>query len=79
MNPDFATKAATFLRTQNAMREWHKAAVGNCITKDVSDAALGTGNFTQGIPAFWFARGIDGGAEGLSAPYARSAIVRRAI
>jgi len=80
MNPDFSTKAATFLRTQNAMKAWHVAAVGNCITKDVSDAVLGTGNFTQGVPAFWFARGIDGGSgDGLHAPYAASAWVRRAI
>ncbi|MDR3459559.1 MAG: phage portal protein [Verrucomicrobiae bacterium] len=77
MNPDYATRAANFLRTQNAMRDWHKVAF---ITKDVSDATIGTGNFTQGIPAFWFARGLDGGGgEGMNHPYAQSAWVRRAI
>jgi hypothetical protein len=77
MNPDFATKAANFLRTQNAMRKWHEVAF---ITKDVSDFTLGQGNFTQGVPAFWFARGLDGGgSDGMNRPYAQSAWVRRAI
>jgi len=50
------------------------------VAKDVSDATIGTGNFTQGVPAFWFARGLDGhGAAGISSPYAQSAWVRRAI
>jgi len=81
MNPDFATKIANFTRTQNAMREWHRiAAESGIISKDVTDAAIGTGAFTQGVPAFWFARGLDGGgAEGMNAPYASSAWVRRAI
>ena len=77
MNSVLETKISNFLRTQNAMRDWHKAAF---ITKDISDAVLGSGNFTQGIPAFWFARGLDGGGgEGLANPYASSAWVRRAI
>jgi len=80
MNADFTAKAANFLRTQNAMKAWHQAAVGTCLTKDVSDATLGMGNFTQGIPAFWFARGIGGGGGGgMTTPYAQSAWVRRAI
>jgi Phage portal protein/Phage Mu protein F like protein len=80
LNPDFVSKAERFIRTQNAMKAWHQAAVGTCLTKDVSDATLGMGNFTQGIPAFWFARGIDGGgSEGMTTPYAHSAWVRRAI
>lgn len=77
MNPDFATKIANFTRTQNAMREWHKVAF---LKRDVSDALIGQGNFTQGIPAFWFARGLDTvGSDGLHTPYAKSAWVRRAI
>lgn len=77
MNPDFATKAANFLRTQNAMRDWHKVAF---MTKDASDAIIGTGTFAQGIPAFWFARGVDGhGGDDMNHPYAQSAWVRRAI
>ena len=77
MSFNLAAKAETFLRTQNAMREWHKTAF---ITKDVTDASVGMGAFTQGVPAFWFARGLDGGgAEGLSSPYAASAWVRAAI
>ena len=81
MSPDFASKAENFIRTQNAMREWHRiASEGGLISKDVTDATIGTGAFTQGIPAFWFARGLDGGgAEGMHQPYAQSAWVRRAI
>jgi hypothetical protein len=81
MNPDFATKIANFTRTQNAMWEWHRiAAESGIISKDVLDATIGIGAFTQGVPAFWFARGLDGGgAEGMNAPYASSAWVRRAI
>lgn len=50
------------------------------VKRDPSDASIGTGNFTQGLPAYWFARGIGGeGCEGMSSPYAHSAWVRRAI
>ena len=50
------------------------------VKRDPSDASIGTGNFTQGLPAYWFARGIGGeGREGMSSPYAHSAWVRRAI
>jgi hypothetical protein len=77
MNPDFAIRAETFVRTQRAMLDWHKVAF---LTKDAADAAIGYGNFSQGIPAFWFARGIDGTpGDHLTEPYAASAWVRRAI
>ena len=48
--------------------------------RDPSDMSIGTGNFTQGVPAFWFARGVGhGSAENLYTPYAESAWVRSAI
>jgi hypothetical protein len=50
------------------------------VKRDPSDASIGTGNFTQGIPAFWFARSVEPGvSETLHTPYADSAWVRRAI
>lgn len=57
------------------------ADAGMGIRKDPSDASIGTGTFTQGIPAFWFARSIEGGggAESLADPYENSAWVQRAI
>ena len=50
------------------------------VKRDPSDGSIGTGNFSQGVPAFWFARGLDSASgESLSRPYANSAWVRRAI
>jgi phage portal protein BeeE len=50
------------------------------IRRDPSDASIGTGNFTQGVPAFWFARATEYGfAENLYSPYADSVWVQRAI
>ncbi len=44
------------------------------------DASIGTGDFTQGVPAFWFARSLEyGSAENLYTPYADSSWVRSAI
>jgi len=48
--------------------------------RDPTDAGIGTGNFTQGLPAFWFARGVGhNSSENLYKPYAESAWVRSAI
>ena len=50
------------------------------VKRDPSDASIGTGDFTQGVPAFWFARAVEyGSAENLYTPYADSAWVRSAI
>ena len=50
------------------------------LKRDPSDMSIGTGNFTQGLPAFWFARGVGhGSSENLYTPYADSAWVRSAI
>lgn len=51
------------------------------VRKDVSDTSIGTGNFTQGVPAFWFARAVEtgGGGDSLTSPYAKSVWVQRAI
>lgn len=58
----------------------NKMADMGMLRKDVSDASIGTGNFTQGVPAFWFARAVEtGGQESLSQPYALSVWVQRAI
>ena len=48
--------------------------------RDPGDLSIGSGNFTQGVPAFWFARSLEyGSSENLLAPYADSAWVRGAI
>ena len=50
------------------------------VQRDPGDASIGTGNFTQGVPAFWFARATEyGSAENLYTPYADSPWVRSAI
>ncbi len=50
------------------------------LKRDPTDMTIGTGNFTQGIPAFWFARAVDYNLlETLYTPYRDSAYVRRAI
>lgn len=57
-----------------------RGAFPGMVRRDPSDLSVGTGDFTQGIPAFWFARGVEfGSAENLYAPYSQSAWVRRAI
>ena len=50
------------------------------VRRDPGDASIGTGGFTQGVPAFWFARSMEyGTAETLYTPYADSPWVRSAI
>ncbi len=50
------------------------------VQRDPGDASIGTGNFGQGVPAFWFARSLEyGSAENLYYPYADSPYVRDAI
>jgi hypothetical protein len=50
------------------------------VRRDPGDASIGTGDFTQGVPAFWFARSLEyGTAETLYTPYADSPWVRSAI
>jgi hypothetical protein len=57
-----------------------KGALPGAVRRDPSDASIGTGNFTQGAPAFWFARSVEyGSAENLYTPYADSPWVRSAI
>lgn len=88
MNPralnalEIAQAAENILRFEKARAEWFRAAgLPNPLARDPSDASIGTGNFTQGVPAFWFARAMDYGmgSERLQRPYAESAWVRRAI
>ena len=62
----------------------NKLAESGAIRKSISDDALtlgGGGTPSQGVPAFWFARAVEGNAssETLSMPYARSVWVQRAI
>jgi hypothetical protein len=82
MNPELlAQKVATMARFEKARSEY-LALTGHShlLKRDPSDASIGTGNFTQGIPAFWFARSVDPGAmETLYTPFRDSAYVRRAI
>lgn len=51
------------------------------VRRDPSDASIGSGNFTQGVPAFWFARAAEGSGavERLLNPYEKSVWVQRAI
>ena len=57
-----------------------KAEAPGALKRDPSDMSIGTGNFTQGVPAFWFARAVDPGSmETLYTPYRDSVYVRRAI
>ena len=54
--------------------------VPSLVKRDPSDLSIGSGNFTQGVPAFWFARSLEyGAAENLYRPYAESPWVRSAI
>jgi len=91
---DLIGKAFTMLRTEKAMRDWCQAAepllrhdpgdawykAAGIVRRDPTDATIGSGNFTQGIPAFWFARALDPlMLEQLYTPYRDSAWVRRAI
>jgi len=78
MNLDFAHKLMTIARTERAMQCWREAAA--TLWRDPTDSTIGSGNFTQGIPAFWFARALDPlMLEQLYTPYKDSAWVRRAI
>lgn len=77
-----AEKISNLRRFERARNGWYEAAglPNPFLKRDPSDISIGTGNFTQGIPAFWFARSIDPGAmETLYTPYRDSAWVRRAI
>lgn len=57
-----------------------RGATPGLVRRDPGDASIGTGEFTQGVPAFWFARSTEyGSAENLYTPYADSPWVRRAI
>ena len=57
-----------------------RGAVPGMLKRDPTDGSVGTGNFTQGIPAFWFARSTEyGSAENLYTPYKDSPWVRSAI
>jgi hypothetical protein len=66
----------------NEVATLNKMAEAGAIQKDISgDMGIGTGATPQGVPAFWFARAIEGGsgAETLANPYASSVWVQRAI
>jgi hypothetical protein len=57
-----------------------RGALPGMVRRDPGDLSIGTGDFTQGIPAFWFARSIEmGSSENLLRPYAESPWVRSAI
>ena len=59
----------------------HRLAELGYLKKAPNDATVGTGPFTQGIPAFWFARAVEtsGGHDALNDPYGLSVWVQRAI
>ena len=82
MNPrELAEKVATVARFEKARAEYLRLT-GNegLLKRDPTDMSIGTGNFTQGLPAFWFARSVDPSAmETLYTPYRDSVYVRRAI
>jgi hypothetical protein len=68
------------LEALKATHPFLRGAIPGALRRDPTDAGIGTGNFTQGIPAFWFARSIEyGSSENLYAPYADSPWVRSAI
>jgi hypothetical protein len=78
----YAQKISNFLAFERARDNWFAAAgIKNPIARrDPSDMSIGTGNFTQGIPAFWFARATDPSSlETLFTPYQSSTYVRSAI
>ena len=67
----------TFLKDAGGLPPVRSA---NLVQRDPGDASLGTGDFTQGVPAFWFARSLEvGSSENLYTPFADSAWVRSAI
>lgn len=82
MNAEIAQRVANMARFEKARAEYLQIARDNygVVGRDPGDLSIGTGNFTQGIPAFWFARAVDPASmETLYTPYKDSAYVRRAI
>ena len=59
----------------------NKMAETGLVRKSADDAGVSMGSYTQGVPAFWFARAVEtsGGSESLTSPYERSVWVQRAI
>jgi hypothetical protein len=59
----------------------NKMADAGVVRKSGGDATVGLGTYTQGVPAFWFARAVEtgGGSETLTNPYEKSVWVQRAI